>query len=71
MIKRIEKRRVRNLKDQAVIAMNPFSKNPQELLNDLDRKSGAEYVTPEFDAVGFELLKAKMKAAGSSMIVKD
>ena len=65
LTREINKRRLREYSMQLLIAQNPFSKNPKEIFNEIDRLQAEEEgkkQLDEFDTNGFERLKLAMRS---------
>lgn len=73
LAKKINLRKVRGYKMQLSIVQNPHVKDPAQLwqaLESEERQYGTIKKIAEFDELGFELLKQKMRE-NPRMIVKD
>ena len=59
---------------QLAIATNPHTKDPKSLWSTLERQErendGKEYLDAEFDTIGFEAFKQRLKREGSGIVVK-
>jgi len=67
LMKEINKRKLREYKMQAALIQNPHTKDPKELWRIFEAEEGIK--NEEFDAVGFERLKNKLRSS-SKFIVK-
>ena len=52
---------------QAAIAQNPHNKDPKQLWKILDEEDGTSN-DDEFDSVGFERLKNKLRSSGNFIV---
>jgi hypothetical protein len=71
MAKKISSRRLAEYRIQLAIATNPHVKDQKPLWEQLKDPNQPDKAQ-EFDSVGFEILKAKMRGtSGSRVVVKD
>lgn len=63
-IRKIAERKIANIKLQMVIVQNPHVKDPKKLwvaIETAEKQLPGQKKSEEFDAAGFELLKAKLR----------
>lgn len=65
LVDKINKRKIQDYKIQMAIIQNPHVKDPKVLWKEIEKQEneleGKSYLEAEFDTVGFEMLKSKMR----------